>query len=218
MLKPIFRIMIALSLALLFCGPVGAAQHTGPYVGAFFGGNIMPDSSASDSVGNFNLSFNPGLQGSVAVGWDLAENNPLGKGRVELEYARRSNSLDRVEFVEGKVTGNGDLKADSLLLNFIGVIRSGSRWSPYILIGVGAARIDASDLKVAGQPLSTDTATTFAYQVGCGIDYALTDSLSLDLGYRFFGTPPPKFTEANGDKFTTDYLSHSIILGLRVGF
>ncbi len=218
MTKPICRTMTALCLTLLFCGPVRAAQHTGPYVGAFLGGNILPDASASDALGSFNLSFNPALQGSLAVGWDLAHDSPLGKGRVELEYARRSNPLDRVEFFEGKTSGDGDLTADSLLLNFIGVVRSGSRWSPYLAIGVGAARIDASDLKVAGQPLATDTATVFAYQVGGGVDYALSDSLSLDLGYRFFGTTPPKFTEPNGQKFTTDYLCHTIIFGLRVGF
>ncbi len=218
MTKPIFRTMILMCLPLLFCGPVRAAQHTGPYVGAFLGGNILPDSSASDNLGSFNLSFNPGWQGSFAAGWDLKANNPLGQGRMELEYTHRSNSLDRVEFREGKVAGDGDMTADSLLLNFIGVVRSESRWSPYLLIGIGAARIDASGLKVAGQPLATDTATTFAYQVGCGVDYALTDSLGLDLGYRFFGTPPPKFTEANGSKFTADYISHSIVLGLRVGF
>lgn len=218
MIRPIFRTMIAFSLPLLFCGPVRAAQHTGPYVGGFLGGNIVPDSSASDDRGSFNLSFNPALQGSVAVGWDLKSDNPLGTGRIELEYARRSNPLDQVEFVEGKATGDGDLTVDSLLLNFIGVIRNETRWSPYVLIGIGAARIDASDLRATGQPLSTDTATTFAYQLGGGVDYALTDALSLDLGYRFFNTPPPKFTEVNGNKFTADYVSHSIILGLRVGF
>ena len=107
-----------------------------------------------------------------------------------------------MEFVEGKATGDGDLTVDSLLLNFIGVIRNETRWSPYILIGIGAARIDASGLRVSGQPLSTDTVTEFAYQLGGGVDYALTDSLSLDLGYRFFGTPSPKFTEADGNKFS----------------
>ncbi len=218
MTKPIFRTMVALSLLLLFCAPARAVQHTGPYVGVSFGGNMLPDSSASDSLGSFNLSFQPALQGSVALGWDLAQDNPLGKGRVELEYARRSHPLDRVEFVEGKVAGEGDLTVDSLLLNCIGIVRSDSRWSPYVLIGIGAARIDASGLKVVSQPLATDTATAFAYQVGGGIEYALSDTLSLDLDYRFFGSTPPKFTEPNGQKFDTVYLSHSINLGVRLGF
>ena len=209
--------MAALSLPLLFCGPA-RAEHTGPYVGAYLGGNILADTTASDELGSFNLSFNPALQGSVVFGWDLKPNNPLGEGRVELEYARHSNPLDRVAFVEGKTKGNGDLTVDSLLLNCIAVIRNESRWLPYFLIGIGAARMDASGLQVNGQPLSNDTATVFAYQLGGGVEYALSDSLSLDLGYRFFGTTPPRFAEPNGQRFKSDYYSHGVILGLRLGF
>ena len=209
--------MIAICLTQLLCGPV-RAQHTGPYVGASLGGNVLADTKASDDLGSFNLSFDSALQGSVDFGWDLKPNSPLGEGRIELEYARRSNPLDHVEFVEGKVNGNGSLTVDSLMINCIELIRNESRWSPYVLIGIGAARIDASGLKVTGQPLSNDTATVFAYQLGGGVDYTLNDSLSLDLGYRFFGSTPPKFTEVNGLKFQTDYFSHSVILGLRMGF
>jgi OOP family OmpA-OmpF porin len=216
-MKSIFRITIALFLALLCCGPAWAL-HTGPYVGGFLGGNLLPDEKATDNLGSFNLSFNPALQWSAVVGWDLRPNSPVGEGRVELEYTRRSNPLDSAEFVQGKAPGTGDLKVDSLLLNCIGVIRGESRWAPYLLLGIGAARIDASALKVSGQPLSTDTTTVFAYQLGTGVDYALTDALSLDLGYRFFGTTPPRFTEPGGQRFKTDYFSHSVVLGLRLGF
>ncbi len=217
-MKPIFRIMTALCLSLLFCGQA-RAQHVGPYVGAFLGGNILTDAKASDDLGSFNLSYNPALQGSAVFGWDVGPGNPLGgEGRVELEYTRRSNPLDHAEFVEGRAAGDGDLTVDSLLLNFMAVARTETRWSPYLLIGIGAARMDASGLKVSGQPLSNDTAAVFAYQVGGGVDYALTDSLSLDLGYRFFGTTPPKFTEPNGRKFDTDYFNHSVDLGFRLGF
>ena len=77
--------------------------------------------------------------------------------------------------------------------------------------------MDASDLRVSGQPLATDTAAVFAYQLGGGVEYALTGALSLDLGYRFFGTSTSKFTEPTGQRFDTTYLSHSIVLGLRLG-
>lgn len=210
-------IMILCCLPLLYATPV-LAQHTGPYLGAYLGGNMLADSRGSDALGSFNLTFKPAVQGSVVIGWDLEPHNALGEGRIEVEYARRSNPLDRVEFVEGKVAGSGDLTVDSLLLNCIGALRHNSRWSPHVDIGIGAARLDTSALKVTGQPLSSDTATVFAYQLGGGVDYALTGSLSLDLGYRFFGAVRPKFTEVNGQTFTMDYSSHSVILGLRLGF
>jgi opacity protein-like surface antigen len=218
-MKPICRALIALCLTLLCSGPARAQQHLGPYVGAYLGGNLPTDAKATDDLGSFNLSYGPAGQWDLVLGWDLGPDNPLGgEGRVELEYARRSNPLDQAEFVEGKAKGHGELTVDSLLLNFIGALHNGSRWSPNVVIGIGAARMDAAGLKVSGQPLSNDTATVLAYQLGAGVDYALSDALSFDLGYRFFGTTPPKFTETNGHKFDTRYLSQSVVLGLRLGF
>jgi opacity protein-like surface antigen len=210
------RTLIALSLPLLFCGPA-LAQHSGPYVGAFIGGNLLADSQNTDNLGTINLFYKPALQGSVVLGWDLEPNTPLGEGRVELEYSRRSNPLDKAEFVEGKFKASGDLTVDSLLVNSFGVFRSNSRLAPYVGVGVGAARMEAS-LKVTGQPLASGTATVFAYQLGAGVDISMTRSLSLDIGYRFFGTTSPRFTEADGQKLRTDYLSNSLMLGLRYGF
>lgn len=211
------RTIITLCLPLLLCGQV-QAQRSGPYVGAFIGGNSLTNSKASDDLGDFGLTFNPALQGSAVLGWDFEPGNPVGEGRVELEYTRRSNQLDQVKFVEGSFKGGGGVKADSLLLNFFGVLYDKSRWSPYAGLGIGAARIEASGLKVAGQPLSSGSAVVFAYQFGGGVDVALTDHLNLDLGYRFFRSSRPAFTEANGDKLKVDYISHNAVLGLRLGF
>lgn len=216
-MKRTSQIIITLCLPLLLCGPV-MAQHTGPYVGALLGGSALMNAKSSDNLGEFGLKFNPALTGSAVLGWDFGPGNPVGEGRVEIEYTRRSNSLDQVKFAQGSFNGGGNVTADSLLLNAFGVYHSDSSWSPYLGVGVGAARIEASDMTVTGQPLGSGSAFVFAYQLGTGIDVALTDYLNLDLGYRFFSSSKPKFTEANGQKFEMDYLSHNAVLGLRVGF
>lgn len=213
----ISRILIALCLPLVLCGPVNA-QHTGPYLGAFLGGNVLMHAKSSDELGSFRLKFDPALHGSAVAGWDFASANPIGEGRIELEYTRRSNPLNQVEFVEGGLKGEGSVVADSLLINFWGVYHTKSPWSPYAGLGLGAARVEASGLKVNGLPLANGSSSVFAYQLGTGIDFALTKYLNLDLGYRFFSAISPKFTEANGHKFEMDYLSHNAVLGLRLGF
>ena len=216
-MKRTYLMIIILCLPLLFCGPV-RAQHSGPYVGAFFGGSLLMPAKSTDDLGSFNLKFDPALMGSAVAGWDLAPRNPVGEGRIELEYAHRSNQLNKVKFVEGDFKGDGNVTADSLLLNLFYVYRDKSPLSPYAGVGIGAARMEASDLKVAGQPLGSGSSVVFAYQFGAGVDFALNKYLSLDLGYRFFSGISPKFTEANGQKFKMDYYSHNAILGLRVGF
>jgi opacity protein-like surface antigen len=217
-MKQACRMIITLGLPLLLCGPALAEQHSGPYVGAYVGGNTVITAKSTDNQGSFNLMYDPAMMGSVVFGWELAPGSPVGEGRVELEYSRRSNRLDKAEFVEGKFKGDGNLTSDSLLINSFGVYRSDSLWTPYAGIGIGAARIEASGLKVTGQPLSNDNALVFAFQLGVGADFALTDKLFLDLGYRFFGSTRPKFVESNGLNFETDYFTHNIILGLRLGF
>lgn len=216
-MKRTCRILPALCLQLLLCGPV-LAQHAGPYIGANAGGSMLMQAKGSDNLGSFNLTFNPALQWGAVAGWDFRPNSTAGEGRIELEYTHRSNPLDKVRLVGGDFPGAGTIAADSLLMNFIGMYRDRSSWAPYLLLGAGAARIEASGLKVAGQTLGSGTATVFAYQVGTGIDLALTDRFSFDLGYRFFGSTRPGFTEAGGQKFKMDYFSHAAILGLRVGF
>jgi len=209
--------IIALSLSLLFCGQAWA-EHKGPYVGAFVGGNALMTAESTDNQGNFSLKFKPALLGSAVVGWDFEPGNIVGEGRIELEYSRRSNTLDQVKFAEGSFSGGGSVKADSLLINFWGVFHDGKFWAPYAGVGIGAARMEASSLQVTGEPLGSGTTTVLAYQLGTGIDFTLNKYLSLDLGYRFFGSTKPKFTEANGQKFSMDYYSHNVMLGLRVGF
>lgn len=212
-------ILIHLCLSLLLCSPA-MAQHTGPYVGAFIGGNALMDAKSSDRLGEFNLTYKPDLSGSAVLGWEFGPGNPVGQGRIELEYSRRNNQLDKIEFVEGSFNGGGDMKSDSLLVNFLGVYPDGDkkRWVPYFGVGIGVARIEASSLMVSGQPLATGSDTVLAYQLGAGLDYALTNNLILDFGYRFFNSIRPELTEINGLKFKMDYLSHSLVFGLRVGF
>jgi opacity protein-like surface antigen len=216
-MKPFRQILTAMGISLLFCTPA-LSDHTGPYLGLYGGANLLQSAESSDSQGTFNLEFDPAFQGSAVLGWDLKPGNIMGEGRFELEYARRSNTLDTVEFLEGDVPGTGDLTAESLLLNTWGVHRNPSRWTPYIGAGIGVARLSADDLRVTGQPLADDDDLVLAYQVGAGFDLALGSALALDFGYRFFGTTRPKFIEAGGEKFESEYFSHSAVLGLRLGF
>lgn len=207
----------ALALSLLF-STSARAQHSGPYIGASIGGGALMNAKSSDNLGDFRLSYKPALIEGAMVGWDLEPGNALGEGRLELEYSHRSNELDKADFSTGSVPGGGNMTADSLLFNCIGVFRDDTRWSPYLGLGLGAARLKADNLTVTGSSFSNDSAVVFAYQVMAGFDIELSRHFSLDLGYRYFSTARPTFTEADGRTFTLDYVNHTALLGLRVGF
>jgi opacity protein-like surface antigen len=218
-MKQIYQLTLSLCLLVLLSG-TALAQHAGPYIGAFAGGDNVRDAKGTDDLGTFTLKFDqaPALQWSAVLGWDFERGNPVGEGRIELEYTRRSNQLEQVKFAEGDAKGGGEMKADALLINFFGVAHDNSRFSPYVGAGVGAVRLEAANLTVNGYPMSNDSVVSFVYQLGAGLDIALNNHLNLDLGYRYLNSPRPRFTEANGRKFKMEYASHSALLGLRVGF
>ena len=78
--------------------------------------------------------------------------------------------------------------------------------------------LHARNSRLAGFCNISGSDTVLAYQLGAGIDYMLTNYLNLDLGYRFFNSIRPELTETDGQKLKMDYMSHSIVFGLRVGF
>lgn len=213
-----FQVFVGVCMLFAVSGTMAFAAHSGPYVGGYGGGNLLTFTKAYDNQGNFNIESDPALQYGGIIGWDLGPGNPVGQGRIELEYSHRGNKVNQVNFSNGGFAGGGDLTADSLLLNAYALSRDRSFWSPYAGLGAGAARIKASGLKVAGFPIAEGTSTVFAYQVGLGVDFAVSENIALDLGYRFFGTLRPTFTESNGQKLKMDYFSNSLLLGLRFGF
>ncbi|MDD2853458.1 MAG: outer membrane beta-barrel protein [Desulfuromonadaceae bacterium] len=216
-MKQTREIIIMLSLMFLLCG-TAAAEHTGPYIGASIGANALVKAKCTDDQGDFRLAFDPDMQWSAQLGWDYGQGNPIGVGRIELEYSFRNSPLDKVSFVEGGYAGAGKITTESLLINCIGIARDAGIWAPYLGGGAGAARIKASGLSSAGNPLGSGSTVVFAYQGEAGVDVRLTDWLSLDVGYRLFGALRPHIDEANGGSFEMEYLSHSAVVGLRAGF
>ena len=91
------------------------------------------------------------------------------------------------------------------MLNLWYDIDTDSDWTPYVGAGLGFIRIDLGDLRydegklanavlmalgqqaqlppgLVPKPSATDTA--FAYQIGAGVGYALSETATLHIGYR----------------------------------
>jgi opacity protein-like surface antigen len=83
--------------------------------------------------------------------------------------------------------------------------------SPYIGggLGVGFVNVDVDSIEGIGLDASGDE-TGFAYQLGGGIMWNLTDNVALDLGYRWRGVML--------DDYDEDLNSNNVLLGLNVGF
>lgn len=155
--------------------------------------------------------------------------------RVEIEYMYRTES----EFQNGSrsvrnltpppttLTASQGFKvrAHSLMFNGYYDINTQTDFTPYIGAGLGLAYLD-TDYKASttnGTASSSDQSWNFAWSLGAGVAYHLSDVLALDLGYRYLdlGTGDAGSFRLGGTaaayagNASVDYTAHELVLGLR---
>jgi len=203
-----------LLLLVLLAGTAVAAPHHGYYAGVWFGTSTFETSKAGDDLGSFNLEADDGSLWGVSFGHDLPRQRSGTNGRVEIEYSHRSNSFNSGQFSNGNFAASGDVQVESLMFNSFAVFPNQTRVSPYLGLGLGGAQLTVDHLQIDGQPFIDDDSLTFAWQVGVGLDFAVTSFLRVDLGYRYFSAYQPELTETDGRKVKLDYDTHNGLLGL----
>jgi opacity protein-like surface antigen len=115
-------------------------------------------------------------------------------------------------------SASGDVSALSFMANAYYDYDTGSPWRPYWALGVGFARVALESVRIAGVPVADDEDWVFAYQFGLGIGYEITPRTTLALDYRYFATLDPTLRDAAGGKFTSDFTSHNLSIGIRYRF
>ena len=90
-------------------------------------------------------------------------------------------------------------------------VDTGSQIVPYIGIGGGMSHVTVKEG-------NSKTVWAIAFQGAAGIGYALTDDLTLTLGYRLTGTLDADFAEKDGGDTLKVALGHNLELGIRYSF
>jgi outer membrane protein OmpA-like peptidoglycan-associated protein len=179
------------------------------YVGAAGGVTIPRDSDLESSAFNVSAEQDLGWLGLLNFGYEY------GHGlRTEVEFGYRQSDLDKI----GGVDAGGDVNVLSGMVNVLYDFDVAWPIKPHIGGGIGAGRVKADGASPVSTTSIDDSDTGFAYQLIAGAEYALTDQLMLNLGYRYFAVPDLTFTAANGASVDSDYGSHNFTLGLRYLF
>ena len=184
------------------------AVAAGPYVSLTGGAAFLEDSDLEGNGFDGEAEFDAGFVVSGAAGYGFGV--ALGTVRTELEIAYRQNDLDQISAFGVTVSGgDADVSALSGMANVALDVATGTIVEPYVLVGIGAANVnlESDDLNV------DEDDTVFAYQAGAGLGFALTETITLLTGYRFFGTTDPEF-----DGVDAEYHSHNVEARVRVHF
>lgn len=186
--------------------------------GSFNAGLAQPaDGNMTISgVGSAELEYDTSFTVGGAIGYRLGES---GDYRVEGEVAYQNNEVDRIGNNSlpfdpgGGVISSMEFSMLTFLLNGYIDFNYGSAFSWFFTGGFGFARIDG-EMTVGGVTDDEDD-TVFAYQLGVGAGYAVTETVTLDCKYRYLRTED--FNIEGGDVEVASP-SHSITAGIRVAF
>jgi len=168
-------------------------------------GTLAEDSlgtlSWSESMGNKNDSA---WGGALAIGYDFYRQNRIPV-RAELEYAifseasgKRSWSgvIEEAGDVDFALRAKQKLQAQTLFVNAYYDFRNDTPFTPWVGAGLGMAFISSKgnlngwlddDSNTFSESLGSKRTTNFAWNIGTGVAYAVTENVALDLGYRFVG-------------------------------
>lgn len=222
------------------------SKPMGVYVGGHLGMSVerYSDRDFYERNGDWNLSLSSDtdgvFSGGISVGYDFNPQFDIPV-RVELDYTARS----RGEAKSGKtvpgdpgdpaasydLTWKDKIALQTLMFNAWWDIPLDLPVTPYIGGGIGFAFINyktsydsVSDNGLDDEYVSGSTSeTNFAWSLGGGMAYDITENWTVDLGYRYIdaGNVSKTFRDAQGDidtKSSLDVTSHDIMLGIRYTF
>jgi OOP family OmpA-OmpF porin len=201
------RITKTVALAALMASAAGGAYATEGWYGR---ADVGYSTDGELDVGDESFDFETDWSQHLGIG------NAFANGfRLEGELSHRYN-----DFGEDEGLDDGNIHAWAAMLNGYYDFNRGGSIEPYVGLGVGAAKLDASFAD--GPIVFYDEDTVLAYQAMVGVAFGLTEQLDLDVGYRYFVAPEASFDGqlafATPATFDADYEHQAVTVGLRWQF
>lgn len=206
--------------------PATAAEDSW-YLSLNAGTNISMDANvdvASIPGVEFETSQDSGSVLTGAVGYSF----PSGI-RLEAEMSSRKNDYQDITVtaattligaaLSAKTALSGKVSTTGFMANAALDFKNDSRVQPFVMGGLGMAKVTIDNATAASTVLVNDEDYVFAFQFGGGVDVIATENVSLGLQYRFFGSTDPEFIGTDTTtELTTENLHHSFMAGFTYRF
>jgi outer membrane immunogenic protein len=222
---------LALALLLLSLCPAFAADSAAPYVEIKAGGDFLQinnirNTSQTAAPAPANKKSVDDVVGVVGAAAGL---NFKGLGlpvRAELEYAYHSElSYDPTPTFVGAITPTylrSHADSQTLFLNAYYDIATGTAFTPYVGGGLGMAW---NHTKATGTVIATGasqdyrkTTDSFAWNLGAGCAYDLSENWKLSFGYRYMDLGKVVWGDTASQLTSKDVTAHEVAFGLRYQF
>ncbi len=213
----IFSLAVATAALIAPLTAQAAAENptrAGWYLAGGVIGSMQTDADSKiDEVTNiikYNVGW--GVSGSGGYAW--------GNGvRTEAEIAYRRSGVDNVTGDGSGPDNGGNIQNISFMGNVLYDFDTGTRYTPYVGVGIGTSLAGANDIKTVNFRALDSDRMEFAYQAIAGVSALLDHHWSATADYRYFRTTDPSFKSDLADhRATTENASHNIMVGLRYTF
>ena len=191
------------------------------YISARIGAAFAEDTQFSTLGASVDTAFDPGFNLALAVGHTFRTESPLSfRTEAELGYLVLEADQHQISGL-GTFSGSaasGDASAVVGLANAYVDYQLGA-FTPFVSAGIGYADLDLDNVGTTptGQVLDTDE-NGVAWQVGVGTAYAVSDTLNIDLSYRYSGIEDVGVTANDGTSSDLDFRNHQVTIGIRKAF
>lgn len=207
---PIIRRVGLLAVAVLAWSACATQVSAQTYYIGLRGGYVQPHDRDLDIFGTPAEDIAFAAAPMAAAGFGFASHDGW---RVEGEVSWLRSDIDTI----GGVATGGDAEVWAAMANLYYGIDTGTAATPYLGGGIGMARASMSNIAAAGGTVD-DFDTTLAWQAAAGVDFPLTDAMTLSLEYRYFVVDGLRFDVVGGGRAGLDFRASSAVAGLRFGF
>lgn len=168
-----------------------ASSKNNAYISVFGGANFLRDVDFSNGATTVATDYDTGFSVGGAIGYKWSDYKFGGfSPRTELEFNYFDNGVSGINFSGNgpgaeTVLGSSDVTGFNFFANVFLDYDTGTRFTPYIGGGLGFTR---SDFNIAynGANLNlSDNDTSFAWHIGGGANFELTDRVSLFADARY---------------------------------
>ncbi len=203
------RYILPVALGFTVISPHAMADESSLYIAGGAGLSVPRDLDLDGGGIDTSVDLDTGPAALFSLGYGVMENF---RGEIELGF--RTNDADSV----GGASASGNADAWSLMFNGLYDFDTGSKFTPYIGLGVGGARVSADGIFPVSGTRVDDSDIGLAFQGIVGAAYELSDSWSATADYRYLSAPDLDFGADNGTSLDSSYDNHSFMIGLRYSF
>jgi opacity protein-like surface antigen len=196
----------------------GFIDTPGLYAKGGLGLTFVSEATNSGTGNNNDAEYEFGYLISGGLGIDLQNNL-----RFEAEMNYHKSDLQSMVGTASSTavsTGNmgGDLTALTIMGNLAYDFRNQTRFTPFVMGGLGLARLALNDTSANGVVVANASDWVYAMQIGGGVSLDLTEKWSLEAAYRYMETGDPSYGDANATPFESEYASHNFLMGAKYKF